>query len=112
MTLLQAFVGSTGMTGTSMSVPLQKRSDIQMLQVGEGRSQAIHKLAYFGEVTAGTPPQSFTVVYDTGSGNLLIPGSKCKDTACLKHKRFDQEKSSSFKEVNCNGKPLNAQGHS
>jgi len=68
-------------------------------------------MAYFGEVDVGTPAQKFVVVYDTGSGNLLIPGEKCEDSACQKHRRFDETKSSSFKETNCNGKELK-DGHS
>jgi len=52
---------------------------------------------YFVDVQVGTPPQTFTVVPDTGSSNLWIYSSKCWSIACRLHKRFNAKKSSTYK---------------
>jgi len=39
------------------------------------------------------------VVFDTGSGNLLIPSKQCSDPACTSHKLFDASQSSTAVDI-------------
>jgi len=58
---------------------------------------------YLANVTTGTPPQTFTIVPDTGSSNYWIIDMKCNSQACQGYpdsgytkNRFDSTKSSTF----------------
>jgi len=60
-------------------------------------------IEYVGTVEIGTPPVTFYVIYDTGSSNLWVPGSKCTDCTaspgCCNHTKFDSSKSSTYTAV-------------
>jgi len=91
-------------SGTSMSITLSKRVvQMQNQKHKANREGVVHKTAYFGNVNIGSPGQSFEVVFDTGSGNLLVPASDCNSEACQQHAKFNEEHSSSKKDVSCDG---------
>lgn len=102
--LMQKSFHALKRTQSSTTMKLERR-EIQPLALTQLDGMAAqgrdHKVAYYGEITVGTPPSRFTVVFDTGSGNLIIPGKTCKDEACTTHDRFDAEGSSTADKHSC-----------
>lgn len=81
-------------------VPLRK----QLVPVKVKGQIVSHTTAYSGSIFVGIPkPQEFTVVFDTGSGHLFLPSTKCQDSPCLKHRRYDASLSASVTEINDDG---------
>jgi len=107
LALCLSFLGAASATRTSVSVSLVKRVSRTKLSSEAESGTKQHKMAYFGQVTVGNPPQPFTVVFDTGSGNLIVPGSDCTSTACNSHKKFNH-KSSNSKAINCDGSEVSS----
>ena len=40
---------------------------------------------YYTSIRVGNPPKKFTVIIDTGSGNLILPSIECITDTCLSH---------------------------
>lgn len=76
------------------SVPVYRRGKV-----------ASFKTSYSGILNVGSPAQEFRVVFDTGSGNIVLPAVECLSEACLMpdRRRFNMSASSSALAVNEDG---------
>mmetsp|Transcript_28135 Transcript_28135/g.66506 ORF Transcript_28135/g.66506 Transcript_28135/m.66506 type:complete len:418 (-) Transcript_28135:90-1343(-) len=90
-------------TGTAVSVALRRGS----YRSAGRKGQLVHKTAFFGNIQIGSPGQTFVVVFDTGSGNLLVPSSDCTSEACKAHAQYQQHRSSTAERTRCDGAPMN-----
>mmetsp|Transcript_48981 Transcript_48981/g.90748 ORF Transcript_48981/g.90748 Transcript_48981/m.90748 type:complete len:483 (-) Transcript_48981:34-1482(-) len=78
-----------------------RREAIPVLQNGKVAS---YKTAYSGAVKVGHPvAQEFSVVFDTGSGHVVLPSSQCEESPCTEHRRYDMAASTTAKPVNADG---------
>merc|ERR1719473_382597 len=97
-----AEMASDNAMGMSHSITLNKQSVTLQGKQGTG-GKVVHKVAYYGQIEVGEPRQKFTVVFDTGSGNLMLPSTWCNDNACTMHKRFSRKASHSADDVDADG---------
>lgn len=77
-------------TRQDMKTPQGKKARGALLQTDTG---IVHKTAYWGSMSIGTPAQEFKVIFDTGSGNLIVPSSQCNGAGCKPHSKYDKSKS-------------------
>mmetsp|Transcript_100029 Transcript_100029/g.173603 ORF Transcript_100029/g.173603 Transcript_100029/m.173603 type:complete len:437 (+) Transcript_100029:90-1400(+) len=92
--------------GTSHSLVLKRqlyKSGQSLRSSSSLATKVVHKTAYYGKLEVGSPRQVFTVVFDTGSGNLMIPSTYCSSRACTMHKRFDRKQSSTAEDIEADG---------
>merc|ERR1719183_887569 len=81
-------------------VPLRRES----VPVRRHGKIASFKTSYSGEISVGSPQrQEFRVVFDTGSGHVVLPAVECGSESCLLHRRYNMAASKSAALVNVDG---------
>lgn len=97
---VSALMGTVAAPPPISTVKLQK----QYVPIKRGDRVVAHKTAFFGTVHVGAPSaQTFTVVFDTGSGHVFVPTKECKSEACSTHRQYDRQQSSSAIDIDYDG---------
>merc|ERR1719408_74694 len=65
-----------------------------------------YRSAYYGTLEVGQPAVPFKVVFDTGSGHLILPSTYCQSSTCRAHKRYRRSDSGSAKDIDYDGTPV------
>lgn len=80
-------------------IPLRRES----IPVVRNSKTVSFKTSYSGAISVGRPAQEFRVVFDTGSGHVVVPSSTCKSESCLVHKGYNLSASTTATAINADG---------
>jgi len=84
-------------------IPLHR----QRVPVQSDADTVSYKSVYFGTISVGTPEQQqFSVVFDTGSGHVIIPSQACASETCTIHRRYRRELSLHAVDIDYDGSPV------
>lgn len=77
------------------TIALQK----QMVPVYISERLIGHKFSYFGQIQVSGSRDKYSVVFDTGSGHIILPSALCRADACLKHRQYSRIQSTTAKSI-------------
>jgi hypothetical protein len=100
---LKAMLDAPPEAGDPHLVPLRRES----VPVRRHGKIASFKTSYSGVISVGSPKrQEFRVVFDTGSGHVVLPALECRSETCLAHRRYDMSASKTAVMVNTDGEAV------
>merc|ERR1719510_2543556 len=96
--------GSSELPGQRrLTIPLRK----QYVPMSKDGSIIAYKTSYFGSLQVGrSDRRPFSVVFDTGSGHLVLPNARCVSKTCTSHQRYNSTASEGAVDIDRNGAPL------
>lgn len=64
------------------------------------------KTSYAGLINVGSSAQQFSVVFDTGSGHVVLPSAECVSESCLAHQTYNMHASKDAVALNADSNPV------
>jgi hypothetical protein len=107
LALSAAFLGGVCVHGAKEAVrsgPMSVLLKRQQVPLHSQGGVVQHKSAYYGKISVGGPQtQEFEVVFDTGSGHLVLPSTMCRSQTCLDHRRYKRKASLLGEDIDVDG---------
>jgi len=75
----------------------------QSMAIQKEGKVSYYKSAYWGNLNVGDPSSPFKVVFDTGSGHLILPSTYCHSETCKLHSRYKRSASKTAKDIDYDG---------